>query len=411
MGRRAIAKIFIVSAIIGLIIGLAADLFIRAIQNVDKLIWTSDALKTAQDKPWLVIVVSLIGGIIMGICVKYFGTNDEGIGFEAVMVAFKKDGAIGLKQIKRVVLNAYTGLVTGASIGPESPLMTLGGFCGDFLARWLKVSKQQLQAFIAISLGGSIGVLVDSPVAGPILFSEQPPTQDANANRLLVFTSMVAASIGFGLYYLLGAPLFKGTELVPAYYGFKFVHLFYALLVGVVGAAIGFLMKYLILKIRRISHTRLASPIIRGTIVGLIVGVLAAFFPLIMFDGSKQLGYLVAHTAQYSIIMLLTLALVRLASTAVALGGGYQGGNIFPTIFIAGATGLAIHAMFHVIPASVAMVACMASAMYVFIPMPLFAIFLFTEISSFSLIPFMAMGLVTSYLITALRVKTDTSGA
>lgn len=409
MGGKAIAKIFVVSAILGLTIGLLTDLFIRSLQTVEKFVWTSDSLKTAQDKPWLVIAASLVAGILMGVCVKYFGTNDDGIGFDSVMVAFKKDGALGIKQLKRVVVNTFPGLVTGASIGPESPLVTLGGFCGYAIAKWLKVSKQQLMAFVAIALGGSTGILVDSPVAGPILFAEQPPTENANANRLLVFTSMVAASIGFGLYYLLGAPLLKGKELVPSYSGFKFVHLFYALFVGVIGVAIGYLMKYLILNIRHISRTRVTNPIFRGAVVGMIVGGLAAAFPLIMFDGSAQLGYLVSHVTQYSIIMLLALGLVRLISTSVALGGGYQGGNIFPTIFIAGAIGLAIHAMFHFIPAPVAMVACMASAMYVFIPMPLFAIFLFTEISSFSLIPFMAMALVSSYLITSLQAKTASS--
>lgn len=409
MGGKAIAKIFVVSAVLGLTIGLLTDLFIRSLQTVEKFIWTSDSLKTAQDKPWLVITASLVAGILMGVCVKYFGTNDDGIGFDSVMVAFKKDGALGIKQLKRVVVNTFPGLVTGASIGPESPLVTLGGFCGYAIAKWLKVSKQQLMAFVAIALGGSTGILVDSPVAGPILFAEQPPTENANANRLLVFTSMVAASIGFGLYYLLGAPLLKGHELVPSYSGFKFVHLFYALFVGVIGVAIGYLMKYLILKIRHISRTRVTNPIFRGALVGLIVGGLAAVFPLIMFDGSAQLGYLVSHVAQYSIIMLLTLGLIRLISTSVALGGGFQGGNIFPTIFIAGAIGLAIHAMFHFIPAPVAMVACMASAMYVFIPMPLFAIFLFTEVSSFSLIPFMAMALVSSYFITSLQAKTASS--
>ena len=407
MRKADIAKLFIASAILGLVIGLVSDVFIRAIQVASGLIWNG-WVSGAQHKPLAVILISIAGGILMGVCVKFFGKNDEGIGFEAVLVAVKKDGDLGLKQIKRVVSNAYAGLVTGASIGPESPLITLGGFCGNFLAKRLNTSKQQLMAFITIALGGSMGVLVDSPVAGPILFAEQPPTQDATTNKLLVFTSMLAASVGFALYFFLGAPLLKAQKLVPDYGGFQAIHLLYGLLIGIIGAVVGLLFKALIVYFKRLSKRFDNRPILRGTIVGLLVGVCGTISSLAMFDGSAQLSRLVAHASAYSVAALLALALVRLVSTSVALGGGYQGGNIFPSIFIAGAVGLAINAMFHFIPAPVAMVACMASVMYTFMPLPLFSVFLFTEISSFSLIPVMAMSLVGAYVLSAFRHRQTT---
>jgi H+/Cl- antiporter ClcA len=134
--------------------------------------------------------------------------------------------------------------------------------------------------------------------------------------------------------------------------------------------------------------------------------VCAAISPLVRFDGSAQLSDLVAHATQYSAVALVGLALLRLISTSVALGGGYQGGNIFPSIFMSGALGLAVHALIPFIPAPVGMVAFMASVMYVFNPLPLFVMFLFTEISSFSLIPVMAMSLVGGYLLNVWRSRT-----
>jgi H+/Cl- antiporter ClcA len=409
MTRSGIVKLFLASAVLGVTIGLLSYLFIYLIQLPHRLLWTNNSLEFAQNNPWLVIVISVLGGGAMGICVKFFGTNDEGIGFESVLVAVKKDGALGFKQIKRVVVNTYMGLITGASIGPEAPLVTLGGFCGDFLSRKLKVSKEQIMAFITISLGGSMGILVNSPVAGPILFAENPPTKNDDSNRLLVFTSMVAASIGFGIYFLLGAPLLEGLKLVPNYGHFKLVDLFYGLLVGLIGTAIGVALKYLILKIRTASKTLLREPVSRGIVIGLLIGILGAIWPLVLFDGSAQLDHLVINISQYGIFALLSLAAVRLISTSLALGGGYQGGNVFPTIFIAGATGLAIHAIFPFIAAPVAMPASIASAIFVFLPMPLFTIFLLTEISDFNLIPIMAMALVSSYLFTNMRGKKVTS--
>jgi H+/Cl- antiporter ClcA len=402
MVKSVFVKMIAASAVLGVLIGLISTFFIRLIQETSKIFWTDNWLGFAQNSPWAVVLIALVGGIIMGICVKFFGTNDEGIGFESVLIEVKKDGELGFKQIKRVVLNTFAGLVTGASIGPESPLITLGGFCGNYLARLLKTSKEQVMAFITIALGGSIGVLLDSPVAGPILFAEQPPTKNNDTNRLLVFSSMIAASIGFGIYYILGSPLLKGHTLVPSYSGFKFVHLIYGLLIGIIGTAIGLALKYLILKTRVFSGRVLKKSVLRGAVAGLLIGILGAIWPLVLFDGSAQLSHLVTNISQYGAFTLLTLAIVRLVTTSVALGGGYQGGNIFPTIFIAGASGLAIHAILPAIPAAVAMVACMASAMFVFVPLPLFTIFLFTEISNFSLIPVMAMALVSAYLLSVL---------
>jgi H+/Cl- antiporter ClcA len=189
---------------------------------------------------------------------------------------------------------------------------------------------------------------------------------------------------------------------VPSYSGFKFVHLIYGLLIGIIGTAIGLALKYLILKTRVFSGRVLKKSVLRGAVAGLLIGILGAIWPLVLFDGSAQLSHLVTNISQYGAFTLLTLAIVRLVTTSVALGGGYQGGNIFPTIFIAGASGLAIHAILPAIPAAVAMVACMASAMFVFVPLPLFTIFLFTEISNFSLIPVMAMALVSAYLLSVL---------
>jgi len=404
MNKDQVLKLSVASAVLGVLIGLSADLFIRAIQVVSKIIW-GGWVDHVHGAPWAVILVCVAGGLLMGLCVKYFGTNDEGIGFESVLVAVKHDGELGLKQIKRVVLNTYAGLVTGASIGPESPLVTIAGFMGDWIARRLKASKEQLMAFITIALGGGMGVLVDSPVAGPILFAEQPPTQNKAANTLLVFTSMIAAAIGFAVYYFLGAPLLAGHPLVPAYHTFHAIELLYGLIIGLAGTLFGLMFKYSILWVRKFSARFTKWPLAKGAAVGLAVGICAAISPLVRFDGSAQLSQLVTNASHYSVAALIGLAFLRLIATSVALGGGYQGGNIFPSIFMAGALGLATHALFPYIPAPVAMVSFMASVMYVFNPLPLFVMFLFTEISSFSLVPVMAMSLVGGWLLSVIRTK------
>ncbi|HUD11056.1 MAG TPA: chloride channel protein [Candidatus Saccharimonadia bacterium] len=402
MKNNILIKTLVISVVIGLLAGVVPDLFIRLLQATNKLLWHV-LIPNATGKPWAVVMFAITGGLLMGLCVKHFGVNQEGIGFEAVVQSMKQDGELGVKQLKRVVVNSYVGLATGASIGPESALVTLGGYTGDWVGKRLGFAKEQLMVLISIALGGSMGILLDSPVVGPIFFAERPPTKDTGTNNLLIFSSMVAASVGFAIYVWLKAPFLKDVQLVPVYPGFRPIDLIWGLIIGIIGAGIGLALKTLILRFKEYFRVLDHRPVVRGVIVGLTIGVCGAIFPLVLFDGSAQLSTLVKNVSSYSVLALVLLCVVRLFTTAVALSGGYQGGNIFPTIFICGAAGLAISAMFPFIPASVAMVACMAPAMYVFIPLPLFSIFLFTEISNFTLIPVMGMALVSAFVISAIR--------
>jgi len=408
MNTRQIIKILVVSALLGAIIGLASSIFIWLYKEGTNLIWTK-AIPGAINRPLAVISIALVGGLLLGLCIKFFGTN-KGIGVEAVLGAASKDGGILTYQIPRVVLNTLIGLLTGASVGPEAPTMTLGGYLGDRLARLLKVTKEQLMAFIAISLGSSLSILVESPIAGPILITEQQPTKDKKINVLLVMATLIASSIGFGVYLEVKHGLLTGLTLVPAYPKFRFIDLLYALILGFIGFFLGYVLKIIITDISRFFQKYFHRfPITRGLIVGLLIGVIGAIWPLVLFDGSGQLHQLLSTVGQYSILMLFVLGIMRIITTGVALGGGYQGGNIFPTIFFCGAIGLAINAMIPAIPASVAMVTLMVSATYMFLRFPLLCIFLYTELSSTSLIPAMAIALIGGYVIVNLISIKDTS--
>ena len=396
-------KILVVSLIIGVVAGFAIDIFIRILQESTKFVW-NDLVPQAKEKPTAVIIISVIGGVLMGLCVKYFGTND-GVGFEAVLQSVKIDGELGVKQLKRVVVNSFAGLVTGASIGPENPITVMGGYVGNAIGKKLKLAKDQLMAMILIAVGGSLGIILNTPVAGPVLLVESHPAKDDQSNTLLVFASMAAASIGFAVYLLLKGPLLISDKIVPTYGGFKPMHLVYGLLIGIIGTVVGLVLKYAIHAFQKLFKVFGKQFVVRGAVVGLIIGLCGAMLPLTLFDGSAQLQQVLGQVTTYSIGALLILAVVRLFTTAVALSGGYQGGNIFPTIFICGVIGLAINMAIPAIPAPVAMIACMVPAMFVFVPLPLFTIFLFTELSSFSLIPVMAFALLSAYIIQLARAE------
>jgi H+/Cl- antiporter ClcA len=82
---------------------------------------------------------------------------------------------------------------------------------------------------------------------------------------------------------------------------------------------------------------------------------------------------LITKGAEMGVVVLLTLALVKVFITSLCLTTGWKGGYIFPTMFAGAALGMAVHNLFPSIPLEVAASATMAGAMVAVMKAPLFS--------------------------------------
>src|SRR5690349_8290318 len=130
------SKFLAVSIILGSLIGVVGACFMLGVNFTLNLVWNV-WLSQLGNPTWLFIAVPIIGGVLVGICVKHFGTN-KGIGVESVMEQAEAQGGLSSVQLPRVILNSFVGLITGASIGPESAIMVLGGYIGTVLGKRVK---------------------------------------------------------------------------------------------------------------------------------------------------------------------------------------------------------------------------------------------------------------------------------
>jgi len=111
-------------------------------------------------------------------------------------------------------------------------------------------------------------------------------------------------------------------------------------------------------------------PVVCAVGGSVIIGLIGSFVPLALYSGQEQIQGIINHTAAYSMEFLLLLCLVKILLTSSSFATGFDGGPVFPFIFMGGTLGLAIHGIFTFIPESVAVTAGMAGITSALFPIP-----------------------------------------
>ena len=93
-------------------------------------------------------------------------------------------------------------------------------------------------------------------------------------------------------------------------------------------------------QLRNVMQT--LSPSMKPVIGGLFCGLVALFFPQILFFGYETLNPLLSNTSMPTSV-LLAILLVKSVATAVSTGSGLVGGTFAPALFLGGVTGASFH--------------------------------------------------------------------
>lgn len=140
-------------------------------------------------------------------------------------------------------------------------------------------------------------------------------------------------------------------------------------------------------------------PVLRAIIGGVVIGLLGSFLPLALYAGQDQLLGIVRNPAAYGVGLLLLLLLAKALLTSTSFATGFDGGPIFPLLFIGGTLGLAISQAFAFIPQGVGVTAGMAGVASAVFPIPLTVAMLLGFMGGqINLVPVITIGAVIGFL-------------
>jgi len=294
--------------------------------------------------PWLVLC-----GLLVALTIRHLpGTagHSPALGFHT------GTGPVLGRDLPGVVVAALTTLGLGAVLGPEAPLIAIGGGLAALTVRLAKRDAPPMAATIMASAGSfaAVSTLLGSPLLGAFLIMEAAGIAGATLS-LVALPGLLASGIGALVFVGLDAWTGLGTfslalTSVPQAVAPTIASLLWAVPVGALGALLGWAIRWLALTVRPLVHrNRVPVTVGLGLLIGLCATAYQGFtgheFGQVLFSGQDALPGLVANAASYSLGVLVLLALFKGVAYGLSLSA-FRGGPVFPAMFIGGVLGVAV---------------------------------------------------------------------
>ena len=313
------------------------------------LIW---ATAFRQGYSWTLYLMPAAGVLIVWMYCRCHEENNRGT--NAVLEAVSANQEVSLATGPLIFLSTVLTHFVGGSSGREGAALQLGGSLGSLSGKLLKLGKRDRKVAVMCGMSAVFGALFGTPVAAAMFAVEVASVGEIYYAGLL--PSVFSAFLGANISHALGVPaeafailnLPKFTPLTAAY------TVFLGLLCALV--SIGFCM--LLHSAGKLYRKYIPNPYYR------ILAASALFILLTFLLGTREYHggsmQLIEHAmeghARYEDFLLKALF------TAVALGAGFRGGEIVPTLCVGSTFGCIVGQIMGISPSFSA--ACGMAALF-----------------------------------------------
>ncbi|MGQ9469431.1 MAG: chloride channel protein [Nitrososphaerales archaeon] len=297
-------------------------------------------------RPYLIPLITTLGGLLSGIIVYSLAPEAEGDGTDAAIDAFhNKQGEVRSRTpIIKLIASAIT-IGSGGSAGKEGPAAQISAGFGSFLGKLFHLNVHDRRIIMAAGIGAGIGSIFKAPFGGALLGSEILYKRDFEVEALI--PSFIASITG----YIIFASVMGWTPIFGYVTKYAFTNPlelnFYALL-GLLCGLVGILYVKTFYGVRAIFKKLRIPRILKPALGGFLVGLMAIFLPQIMSTGYGWLQ--LAMEGNFTLLpfeIMLLLIFVKVLATALSIGSGGSGGVFAPSLVIGGMIGGVTWYIFH----------------------------------------------------------------
>ncbi len=341
--------------IVGGLAGAAALMFTLIVRFGTDLIWPDDVDYGWLGGEWWWLAILGGAGLVVGILRVVTKIPDDIDGSLTII----QEGAVDRSTALQAIGISIVSLVGGASLGPFDGGVRSGAMVGDWYATIRKLPDEEKQIDAVSGINGALGGLMTAPVIATLFVTELRWPERRNLYRALL-PALTASIFGFAVSFAIIGDTFLGVFALPSY-EVRFWHFGLAILLGFVAASLSWLLGLTVSALRRWIVPLLSNQVVRATVGGLALGGIAILLPLTLASGKGQLGVAIDNIEQLGAVLLLAVVGAKIVAVAISLTTGFIGGPVMPALFIGGAAGLAVHALFPEIPVALAF-SCMLVA-------------------------------------------------
>ncbi len=393
--------------LVGLLSGAGVWLFKRLIDLSHAIAFDGLGTTVTSLTPWLIVLVPVIGGLIVGLIAFFFIGEERHHGVAGIMEAVALAG--GRLRYKRTPIKAVAsaiGIGFGASVGPEDPSVQIGANLGSMFGQLLHLSDERVRTLVAAGAAGGIAAAFNAPIAG-VFFALELIVGELSGN---LFSIVLAAVISAVFTQAVSGP--QPAFHVPAYAFNSIGELPLYLGLGLLAGPIAAIYIRALYAAQDAFHAIHIPRWCKPMIAGLVIGLVGIFLPQIFGVGYDTIEKILGDV-QIPIALLMALLIAKLIMTPISIGGGFLGGVFAPSLFLGATLGAAygtlMQALFpslNIAPGAFAMVG-MAAVLAAAVHAPLTAIILLFEMTNDYHIILPLMFAVAVSMILAQRLQHD----
>lgn len=400
------------AAVIGVLVSALAWGFLALVSKLQGWLFTSlpSGLGFHGEPVWWPLPLLGLAGVFVGLTIRYLpgkGGHSPADGLQP--------GSPTPAELPGVLLAALASLALGAVIGPEAPLIALGGGLAAAVVRLARRPMPASATTLVATAGSFAGLstLLGSPIVSAFLLMEMIGLGGASL-ELVLLPGLLASGVGALIFIGLGTWSGLGTfslaiPQLPHFAHPDVAEFGWAIVIGLAAAVAGVAVRRLSLVVRPHVEPRL---VLATPVVGLIVAGLAIAYAEgtgktsseVLFSGQTALGPLITNAASYSVPALLLLLACKGLGYSLSMSA-FRGGPVFPSLFLGAAGGIAMsHLPGLPLIAGVAMgIGAMSAVM---LRLPLTAVLLATLLlfsDGVAVMPLVIVAVVVAYL-ASLRI-------
>ncbi|WP_328482025.1 chloride channel protein [Streptomyces sp. NBC_00377] len=347
---RSYISLLVIAAVLGVAISCVAYGFLALVSELQSLLYEDlpKSLGFSGTPDWWAVPLLAVAGVLVALAIRHL----PGKGGHEPAEGLKTGDTPSVASVPGVALASIATLSLGAVLGPEAPLIALGGGLAAGAIRMLKRDAPPTTLAVVAAAGSfaAISELLGSPLiaafllmeasglAGPMLGVVLVPGLLAAGVGSLIFTGLDSWT-GLGTYSLSLHQVPPADRPTLAAFG-------WAILAGLAAAILGEAIRRSAQHLEtHVKRRRLPLTVAMGVLVGLLAllytSVTGKPISGVLFSGETTIGPLLADHATYSLGTLLLLVVFKSLAYSASLSA-FRGGPVFPSLFVGGAGGLAM---------------------------------------------------------------------
>lgn len=348
-----------ISSIIGIVAGLGAVLFARAIHVATEIflgrgagylppapIGEGSPVQAVMDRPWLLPLITMLGGLLSGLMVFRWAPEAEGHGTDAAIESIHFRNASSNPKVPPIKLIASALTIgSGGSGGREGPAAQISSGFASILANVLRLSPADRRIAVSAGMGAGIGAIFRAPLGGALMASEILYIHDMEVAVLI--PSLISSIVAYSVFGIIEGwePIF-GAQ--PDIAFTDPVALVWYLLLGLLAGIGGILYCKSFYGTQRFFHKLNVPLAVKPAIGGLLVGIIG-----VMIHQTIGTGYGWVQIAMSPDLLTMPLWIVimlpfaKIITTSLSIGSGGSGGIFGPGMVIGGMLGATVWRLGH----------------------------------------------------------------